>query len=137
MQMRYADAPLVPKDCLGVYIAEQGAQANGEARRKPQTFAETNLAKGIEHIKMKVSTRRAYIFARFMRLLGRVSANVANSGMNAHCLAKCVAPPMLHWDPNTGYALLMLGKITGYVMCLIDEARAFDENLCQTIVKLS
>jgi len=134
MQMRYADEPLVPKECLASYIQSQSPPDSGAAKPPPPTsFAETPIAKTIETIKFSISPRRAYLFARFMRLLGRVSANVSNSGMNAHCLAKCVAPSMLHWDPNSGYALLMLGKITGYVMNMIEDARKFDEVLCQTI----
>lgn len=136
MQIRHASEPLVPKECLKRYIEAQGAANASGAPQQASNFAETHLAKTIELIQTSVSPRRAYIFARFMRLLGRVSANVANSGMNAHCLAKCAAPSMLHWDPNSGYALLMLGKITGYVMNMIEEARLFDDVLCHSIKSL-
>lgn len=135
MQMRYATDPLVPKECLASYIEDQ-APKTGVLSRSPTSFAETHIAKAIERIESTASARRAYLFARFMRLLGRVSANMANSGMNAHSLAKCVAPSMLHWDPYSGFALLMLGKITGYVMTMIEEARKFDEVLCQSIGSL-
>lgn len=135
MQIRHASEPLVPKDCLKWYIETQGSGAGGPPP-KAKVFADSALSKTIELINAKVSSRRAFIFARFMRLLGRVSANVENSGMNAHCLAKCVAPSMLHWDPNSGFALLMLGKITGYVMNMIEEARMFDDVLCQSINSL-
>lgn len=130
-QIRHAAEPLVPRDALKGYIE---AQAAGPIEGLP--YPRTQLALSIGLIAREVSPRRAFIFARFMRLLGRVSANVENSGMNAHCLAKCVAPSMLHWDPNSGFALLMLGKITAYVMNMIDDARRFDETLCQSIASL-
>ncbi len=136
MQMRYATDPLVPKECLATYIEDQ-ATMTGTHSRSVTSFSQTHIAKAIDSIKASISPRRAYLFARFMRLLGRVSANIANSGMNAHSLAKCVAPSMLHWDPNSGFALLMLGKITAFVMSMIEDARKFDEVLCQSIGLLS
>lgn len=143
MQIRQATEPLVPKEGLKDFIEaegleaqkkdEMGSEGDRDSMKAPQakkSFKTSHLAKTIETITREFSPRRAYIFARFMLLLGRVSANVAESRMNAHCLAKCVAPSMLHWDPNSNYALLMLGKITAYVMAMIEDARIYDELLC-------
>lgn len=152
-KIRHADEPLVAKSCLRDYIDAQAADSgdNGNSRDKSPTkenrsapissspnsiapsFRLSFLAKTIDSLSTIHGPKRAYILARFMRLLGRVSANIESSRMNAHCLAKCVAPSMLHWDPNSGFALLMLGKITAYVMTMIEEARVFDESLCQKI----
>lgn len=162
-KIRHADEPLVSKTCLRKYIdaqaseggdgkakgqkkAAQGApkdseKGTGSAPGTPKTpktsrartFRQTFLASTIDDMEELHGARRSYILARFMRLLGRVSANIEASKMNAHCLAKCVAPSMLHWDPNSGFALLMLGKITAYVMAMIEDARVFDEHLCQKI----
>lgn len=114
-----------------------GASTLAVASHSANTFADSYLAATIESTNTLKGPRRAYILARLMRLLGRVSANVQQSRMNAHSLAKCVAPSMLHWDPNTNFALLMLGRITAYVMTMIEDARVFDENLCIKIDELS
>lgn len=135
-QIRHANEPLVSKDCLRAYIEAQSEQGAAPANAIPTSYRDSHLAKTVDQMERTTSLQRAYILARFMRLLGRVSANEAASKMNAHCLAKCVAPSMLHWDPNSGFALLMLGKITGYVKSMIEEARTFDENLCQKISEL-
>ena len=142
-QIRHANEPLVSKECLREYIESQPQQqpADPNAELAPTTgaspsYRESHLARTVENTERSCSARRAYILARFMRLLGRVSANVEVSKMNAHCLAKCVAPSMLHWDPNSSFALLMLGKITAFVMTMIEDARVFDENLCQKIAEL-
>lgn len=149
-KIRHADAPLVDKSCLRQYIEAQGEKPatmapddGGEhgsgtaiaAVTSSPSFRESFLCKTIESTHIHHGARRAYILARFMRLLGRVSANV-ESRMNAHSLAKCVAPSMLHWDPNASFALLMLGRITAYVMSMIEDARVFDENLCQRVDEL-
>lgn len=130
MQIRHANEPLVSKDCLRAYIEKQSTE---EKNTPTATYAASHLASAIDSTEQAAGARRAYILARFMRLLGRVSANVEVSKMNAHCLAKCVAPSMLHWDPNASFALLMLGKITAFVMAMIEDARVFDEMLCQRI----
>lgn len=116
--------------------ATVGASTLAVASHSANTFADSYLAATIESTNKLKGPRRAYILARLMRLLGRVSANVQQSRMNAHSLAKCVAPSMLHWDPNTNFALLMLGRITAYVMTMIEDARVFDENLCIKIDEL-
>lgn len=102
-----------------------------------RSFTETHLGKTLELTESEASPKRAYVLARFLRLLGRVSAHVETSRMNAHCLAKCVAPSMLHWDPNSTFALLMLGKITAFVMTMIEEARIHDQSLCEVIDRLN
>lgn len=162
-KIRHAETPLVAKTCLRDYIDSQGGNLGGNNTRstdengeqqqqqkgkdkqlkksevpnqRPATFRTSILAKTVNDMLTLHSARRAYILARFMRLLGRVSANIEHSRMNAHCLAKCVAPSMLHWDPNSGFALLMLGKITAYVMAMIEDARVFDEQLCLRIEEL-
>lgn len=160
-KIRHADEPLVPKHCLREYIdthvsdnnnqqqktnngniddgettTSPSAKVNATGRKNRSTFQESFLAKTVDDMSQTQSARRAYILARFMRLLGRVSANIGDSKMNAHCLAKCVAPSMLHWDPNSNFALLMLGKITAYVMDMIEDARIFDEQLCFKIDQL-
>lgn len=156
-KIRHAKEPLVAKTCLRDYIDAQGGDTGAENEGnaiantitsekgeednvvkvvpapRPKTFRQTFLCKTIDQMEKMHGSRRAYVLARFMRLLGRVSANIEVSKMNAHCLAKCVAPSMLHWDPNSGFALLMLGKITAYVMTMIEDARVFDEHLCQRI----
>ncbi|PXF49992.1 Rho GTPase-activating protein 22 [Gracilariopsis chorda] len=138
-QIRHANEPLVAKDCLKAYIASQppdDGQSTAPAASTPSIYRDSHLARTVDATERMSSPRRAYILARFMRLLGRVSANVEVSKMNAHCLAKCVAPSMLHWDPNSSFALLMLGKITAFVMTMIEDARVFDEKLCQKIADL-
>lgn len=164
-QIRHADEALVSKDCLRGYIEVQqsregdgaaggaGAGAGALQRQQQQQqqqdgggggnsgsghggYSESHLARTVDETVKKSGARRAYVLARIMRLLGRVSANEEVSRMNAHCLAKCVAPSMLHWDPNSGFALLMLGKITAFVMAMIEDARVFDEKLCQKIDQL-
>ncbi|CAN8070601.1 unnamed protein product [Agarophyton chilense] len=137
-QIRHANEPLVAKECLRAYIESQPTDDSQKASvfKTAATYRESHLARTVDATVRISSPRRAYILARFMRLLGRVSANVEVSKMNAHCLAKCVAPSMLHWDPNSSFALLMLGKITAFVMNMIEDARAFDENLCQKISEL-
>lgn len=135
-QIRHADSPLVSKDCLRLYIERQGEAGAGEAKHR-DCFADCELSKAINETEVKVSVKRAYVLAKIMRLLGRVSANEPTSGMNAHCLAKCVAPSMLHWDPNSSFSLLMLGKITGFVMTMIEDARIFDEKLSAKIDELA
>lgn len=140
-QIRHADQPLISRDCLRAYIESQPSEDPHGHQPAPSTapassYRESHLSRTVDAMERAASPRRAYILARFMRLLGRVSANVEVSKMNAHCLAKCVAPSMLHWDPNSSFALLMLGKITAFVMTMIEDARVFDENLCQKIVEL-
>lgn len=132
-QIRHADQPLIDKDCLRIYIESTSEQPH---LTTSDTYRDSHLCKTLDAMQRLASPRRAYILARMMRLLGRVSANVQVSRMNAHCLAKCVAPSMLHWDPNSSFALLMLGKITAFVMYMIEDARVFDENLCQKIQTL-
>lgn len=151
-KIRHADEPLVDRSCLRLFIDAQADKATlagasvdaaqpdsglASASHSGTTFRESYLSKTIEATNEHRGTRRAYILARFMRLLGRVSANVEESRMNAHSLAKCVAPSMLHWDPNTNFALLMLGRITAYVMTMIEDARVYDEPLCQKIDQLA
>lgn len=145
-QIRHADEPLVAKDCLRAYIDAQvdgKKRAPGEADAAPgmtasaPTYKESQLAITVDAMKDISGVKRAFVLARIMRLLGRVSANVEVSKMNAHCLAKCVAPSMLHWDPNSNFALLMLGKITAFVMTMIEDAKVFDEQLCQKIDELN
>ena len=142
MQIRQATEPLVPKEGLKHFIeaeglkaqeteAKEASQGSQRVSQPPASYKESHLSRTIAIITKEASPKRAYIFARFMLLLGRVSANIAESRMNAHCLAKCVAPSMLHWDPNSNYALLMLGKITAYVMAMIEDARIYDELLCE------
>lgn len=147
-KIRHADAPLIGKACLRDYIEAQGEKSSTDAggsgeladssvfANSSPSFRESFLCKTIDSTNLNHGARRAYILARFMRLLGRVSANV-ESRMNAHSLAKCVAPSMLHWDPNASFALLMLGRITAYVMSMIEDARVFDEHLCQRVDELS
>lgn len=145
-QIRHAEEPLVAKDCLRAYIDSQATLADNkkdgggdikedspDMTASAVTYAESQLAKTVVATASISGEQRAYVFARIMRLLGRVSANVAVSKMNAHCLAKCIAPSMLHWDPNSNFALLMLGKITAFVMTMIEDARIFDEQLCKKI----
>lgn len=143
-QIRHANEPLVSKECLKMYIESQSSDDSEKVADQPSssssstnTYKDSHLAKTVDATENISSPRRAYVLARFMRLLGRVSANVEVSKMDAHCLAKCVAPSMLHWDPNSSFALLMLGKITAFVMTMIEEARVFDENLCQRITELN
>ncbi|KAI0564038.1 Rho GTPase activation protein [Gracilaria domingensis] len=137
-QIRHANEPLVAKDCLRAYIESQPSDDSQGASivNTSATYRDSHLARTVDATARLSSPKRAYILARFMRLLGRVSANVEVSKMNAHCLAKCVAPSMLHWDPNSSFALLMLGKITAFVMNMIEDARVYDENLCQKISEL-
>lgn len=162
-KIRHAEEPLIDKQCLRAYIealgegvaqaeASTGNAGGGDADNSnpdagvataadgslavASTFRETFLAKTIEATRVGHGARRAYILARFLRLLGRVSANVESSRMAAHSLAKCVAPSMLHWDPNANFALLMLGRITAYVKKMVEEARAYDEQLCQMVEEL-
>lgn len=149
-QIRHATDPLIAKECLRAYIDAQAVatgtssgHADASSSLPPPgttasaaTYAESRLAQTVAETEAQSGAKRAYILARIMRLLGRVSANVEVSKMNAHCLAKCVAPSMLHWDPNSGFALLMLGKITAFVMTMIEDARVFDEKLCQKVDEL-
>lgn len=166
-QIRYADEPLVSKDCLRAYIeahqhgtpgasdapassvvttstssashlANDYSDADGPVgaalRAASPEFRATNLATAVARTYADAGgARRAYVLARILRLLGRVTANRETSKMNAHCLAKCVAPSMLHWDPNSTFSLLMLGKITAYIMAMIEEARVHDQELCEVI----
>lgn len=132
-QIRHANEPLVSKDCLRAYIEHH---TEDTPSKLDGSYVDSHLAKTISAMESTVGAGRAYVLARIMRLLGRVSANEEVSKMNAHCLAKCVAPSMLHWDPNSGFALLMLGKITAFVMTMIEDARVFDEPLCQKIADL-
>lgn len=149
-KIRHAQEPLINKGCLRDYIEAlgEGLASNDGSSSSPAviegvstdphdtvapTFRDTFLARTIESTIAYHGNRRAYILARFMRLLGRVSANIESSRMNAHSLAKCVAPSMLHWDPNANFALLMLGRITAYVKKMIEEARVYDEQLCLKI----
>lgn len=134
-KIRHADEPLIAKESLRAYIEVQQSGIDFGAGNSG-SYAESHLAKTLEATEMMTGGRRAYVLARILRLLGRVSANEEISRMNAHCLAKCVAPSMLHWDPNSGFALLMLGKITAFVMIMIEDARIFDEKLCQKIDEL-
>lgn len=134
-QIRHADSPLVSKDCLRAYIEHHNEDISSASLNR--SFVDTHLSKTILAMEDSVGAKRAYVLARIMRLLGRVSANEEVSKMNAHCLAKCVAPSMLHWDPNSSFALLMLGKITAFVMAMIEDARVFDEQLCHKIQQLS
>lgn len=137
-QIRHADEALVGKECLRTYIElQQAREGDGSPGDGLRSYEESHLARTVDDTKRISGARRAYVLARIMRLLGRVSANEEVSRMNAHCLAKCVAPSMLHWDPNSGFALLMLGKITAFVMTMIEDARVFDENLCQKIDELA
>lgn len=156
-KIRHAEEPLIDRSCLRQFIDAQGERSaaasaatadsvSGQndtgtslsvASKSASTYRESYLAKTIEGTNELCGPRRAYILARFMRLLGRVSANVQESRMNSHSLAKCVAPSMLHWDPNTNFALLMLGRITAYVMTMIEDARVYDEPLCQRIDQLA
>lgn len=126
-RVRYAESPLVGREGLRRFIGREGPGTGWEGSVLKETVGIVRKENGV---------RRAYVFARVMRLLGRVSANVERSRMNAHCLAKCVAPSMLHWDPNSTFALLMLGKITAYVMAMIEEARVYDEEVCATVEAL-
>lgn len=149
-KIRHAQEPLINKGCLRDYIEALGeglASSDGTTSSPAviegvssdshetvaPTFRDTFLSRTIESTISYHGTRRAYILARFMRLLGRVSANIESSRMNAHSLAKCVAPSMLHWDPNANFALLMLGRVTAYVKKMIEEARVYDEQLCVKI----
>lgn len=136
-QIRHADEPLVAKECLRAYIeVQQGKEGDGGGEAFGRGYSESHLGRTVEATVELAGAKRGYVLARIMRLLGRVSANEEVSRMNAHCLAKCVAPSMLHWDPNSGFALLMLGKITAFVMAMIEDARVFDEKLCQKIDEL-
>lgn len=148
-KIRHAEEPLINKACLREYIEAlgEGLGPNDGSSSSPavvegsadpheavaSSFRDTFLAKTVDSTITYHGPRRAYVLARFMRLLGRVSANIESSRMNAHSLAKCVAPSMLHWDPNANFALLMLGRITAYVKKMIEEARVYDEQLCLKI----
>lgn len=144
-RVRHAESALLSKACLRHYIESTGGEGDGgggvgggtvATREVRKEWEGCHLEKAMRMTAEESGGRRAFVLARFMRLLGRVSANVESSRMNAHCLAKCVAPSMLHWDPNSQFALLMLGKITAYVMAMIEEARVHDEALCEDIERL-
>lgn len=132
MKLRNVNEPLASKDCLTSFIDLQNAIQEKNVPLASE-FESSHLATAIEITRKSKGQRRAYIFARLIRLLGLLTANSDKNGMSTEGLAKCVAPSLLHWDPNSRFSLLMLGKITSYVMKMTDEARLFCELLRKRI----
>lgn len=131
-----AGAPLTPggmgppRDSMAAAAAAAGtppAAVGGAAGSGG--WKASHLARTLGTIEASAGPSRAGVFGRLMLLLGRITARVEVSRMNAHCLAKCIAPSLLHWDAVSTFSLLTLGKITAFVMAMVEEARLYDELL--------
>ncbi|KAK1862977.1 hypothetical protein I4F81_005543 [Pyropia yezoensis] len=117
-------APLPPS--TDPHVATGAIKAHIRAAESPLG---SHLARTLGTIEASAGASRAGVFGRLMLLLGRITARVEVSRMNAHCLAKCIAPSLLHWDAVSTFSLLTLGKITAFVMAMVEEARLYDELL--------
>ncbi|GAB0488874.1 hypothetical protein MMPV_000087 [Pyropia vietnamensis] len=131
-----AGAPLTPGGMNPSTDSPSAAAASAAAGIPPATggaggggWKGSHLARTLAAIEATEGSTRAGVFGRLMLLLGRITARVEVSRMNAHCLAKCIAPSLLHWDAVSTFSLLTLGKITAFVMAMVEEARLYDELL--------
>mmetsp|Transcript_4078 Transcript_4078/g.7157 ORF Transcript_4078/g.7157 Transcript_4078/m.7157 type:complete len:349 (-) Transcript_4078:322-1368(-) len=154
-RMRHADSPFIPISAVQTWIASQVQAQEAEMKAhlrvddpnrltqstnsaeemesiyiaKTTSFAESNLKKILDHIKHSVSEQRAKLVSRFFLLLGDIAARISITQMNSHNLALCLTPSMLQWDTHASQALLVLARMTAFVMEMIDDARLFSESL--------
>eukprot|EP00189_Rhodosorus_marinus_P004608 CAMPEP_0113969890 /NCGR_PEP_ID=MMETSP0011_2-20120614/10675_1 /TAXON_ID=101924 /ORGANISM="Rhodosorus marinus" /LENGTH=305 /DNA_ID=CAMNT_0000983811 /DNA_START=67 /DNA_END=983 /DNA_ORIENTATION=- /assembly_acc=CAM_ASM_000156 len=131
--VRDAESPLIDIEALQAWAVataskkKQPADADGEPLVIP-SFKESLLYSTLQIVREK-SPRRAFVLARLMYLLGDISSRIEITQMNSHNLSLCLAPSLLQWDPYADAALLVLGRMTAYVMELIDDGREHAEKL--------
>eukprot|EP00871_Galdieria_phlegrea_P001273 jgi/Galph1/2146/GphlegSOOS_G775.1 len=94
----------------------------------PETssFLKTDLASVLSFIP---DFARAFVLAKLVLTLGRISAFSDRNKMNAHNLALVLAPAMTQWDATAVTALIELGKMTSLVEAMIKDAKENDQAL--------
>eukprot|EP00188_Purpureofilum_apyrenoidigerum_P004130 Plantae.Rhodophyta-Purpureofilum_apyrenoidigerum.ctg45440.p1 GENE.Plantae.Rhodophyta-Purpureofilum_apyrenoidigerum.ctg45440~~Plantae.Rhodophyta-Purpureofilum_apyrenoidigerum.ctg45440.p1 ORF type:complete len:348 (+),score=61.33 Plantae.Rhodophyta-Purpureofilum_apyrenoidigerum.ctg45440:38-1045(+) len=143
--IRDAESPLIEIDALqqwafAVASAKSNRREDGneddDCMSQVPTFRTSHLFATLQLVEQE-SLRRAYVLARLMYMLGDISARVEETQMNSHNLSLCLAPSLLQWDAYEDSALLVLGRMTAFVMNLIDDGRENAERLGEYCIDLS
>mmetsp|Transcript_2846 Transcript_2846/g.8691 ORF Transcript_2846/g.8691 Transcript_2846/m.8691 type:complete len:336 (+) Transcript_2846:207-1214(+) len=135
--IRDAEIPLVEIEALQhwAFTVAAAKTRRGEVTEEEDdclsqvpTFKSSHLYATLQIVEEK-SPQRAYVLARLVYMLGDISARVEETQMNSHNLSLCLAPSLLQWDAYEDSALLVLGRMTAFVMNLIDDGRENPERL--------
>mmetsp|Transcript_4861 Transcript_4861/g.13036 ORF Transcript_4861/g.13036 Transcript_4861/m.13036 type:complete len:328 (-) Transcript_4861:117-1100(-) len=147
-RMRHAKEPFMPIAALKPWLEKKrSAAAETEHMSPPHSgrsssfsddqcaalasgsFEDSVIKQTLEIMRNEVSPKRAYLCARFLLLLGYIASGIETTQMNSHNLALCITPSLLQWDNNAKQALLILSRMTAFVIQLIDDAQLYSEKV--------